>query len=154
METSEFSASINFLLISLFISLLNFSTNSLLSYLLSLAALLNSYTNSSIIFSSCFNFLSFAIFIDSSSSPPNSLFKLIKNSSTNLYSTFPDSNSSIIFSFHTSADSPYIYERTYYTYSSTIAPLNFILKNNLHAVINPPTFPTSLLKMASLATSI
>ena len=46
------------------------------------------------------------------------------------------------------------YDKTHYTCSSTILPLNFILTNNLHAVMNPPTFAASPLKMAGFATSI
>ena len=344
MEADRFSASINFLLIPLFIPRLNSSTNGLPSYLLSLAAHLNSYMNSSIILSPCSNFLNSAAFTNSSSLPPNSFFKLVKNSSadsysmsqtsfslylhnqwTNFhilscagkpqmraihtyvgctkaitndwdirtsvaikalsaniswtaerirtiglalesahqfipndiwciskrqvlveiqayqcsniisyllklawqlpsgtsfdhvmatacvwiitllyiylciweldlklnninyscwyfslsvshhililnpwntiqpqyhnqwvsylwYSTFTDSNSSITFFFHTSVDSPCTYERTHWTCFSTIAPLNFIFKNNLHAMMNSLTFSVFLLKMASLAT--
>ena len=154
MEPSWFSDSINFLLIAPFIPLLNSSTSSHSSYPLPLAALLNSWTNSSIVLFSCSNFLSFATFTASSSPPPNSFFRLMKNSFTDSYSTFSDSNSSIIFSFYISTDPPCIYESTHYTCSSTVTSLIFILKYNLHAVTNSPILPTSPLKMAGLATSM
>ena len=154
MEAGRFSASINFLLIPPFIPLLNSSTKGLPSYPLPLATLLNFCTNSSIFFPPCSSFLNSAAFADSYSPSPNSFFKLIKNSSANSYSTSSDSNSSITFSFHTSVDPPYIYKRIHCTCFSTVTSLNFILKNSLHAVINPPTFSASLLKIAGLATSM
>ena len=153
MEAGRFSASINFLLIPPFIPLLNSSTKGLPSYPLPLATL-NFCTNSSIVFSPYSSFLNSAVFADSYSPSPNSFFKLIKNSSADSYSTSSDSNSSITFSFHTSVDPPYIYERIHCTCSSTVTSLNFILKNSLHAMINPPTFSASLLKIAGLATSM
>ena len=154
MEPSWFLVSINFLLIAPFIPLLNSFTKGLLSYLLPLSALLNSCTNLFIVFSPCFSFLSSATFTDSPFPPPNSFFKLIKNFSTVLYSIFPIFNSSIMFSFHMFTDPPCTYERTYWTCSSTVTSLIFILKYNLYTITNPPTLPASPLKMAGLATSI
>ena len=104
-----FSASINFLLIAPLISLLNSSINSLSLYLLLLATLQNSYTNSSIVLPPCSNFFNSTTFTNSLSPPPNSLFIVVKNSPTNSYSNDPSSRSSNIFSFQMSADSPYIY---------------------------------------------
>ena len=72
------SASISFLLIPPFIPLLNSSINSLLSYSLPQATLLNSYTNSSIILPPCFNFFNSTTFTNSLSPPPNSFFIAIK----------------------------------------------------------------------------
>ena len=66
------SASISFLLIILFISFLNSSTSSFPSYPLSLATLLNFYTNSSIILFPYSTFFNSTIFIISLSPPPNS----------------------------------------------------------------------------------
>ena len=154
MEVGGFSDSINFLWISPFIPRLNSSTNGFLSYPLPLAACLNSCMNSSIVLSPCSSFLNSAVFTDFFSSPPNSFLKLVKNFSTDLYSISPDSNSSITFSFHTSADPSCTYDKIHYTCSSTVAPLSFILKNNLHTVIKPPTFAAFPLKMASFATSM
>ena len=81
------------------------------SYLLPLAILLNSCTNSSIVLPLCSNFLNSATFTTSLSSPPNSLFTPTKNSPADLYSTSSVSKSSSIFSFYTSADPFYTYER-------------------------------------------
>ena len=86
MFDGSLSASINFLLIVPFIPLLNFSTNGLLLYSLPLTALLNSYTNSSIVFSFYFNLLNSATFIDSLFSSSNSFLIFIKNSPTILLS--------------------------------------------------------------------
>ena len=140
MEAGRFSASINFLLIPPFIPYLNSSTNGLPSYLLPLTVLLNSCMNSSIVLPPCSNRLNSAAFTDFSSSPPNSLFKLFKNSSADLYSTSPDSSSSMIFSFYTSADPSCIYDSIHCTCPSTDSLLNLILIYSLHAVIKPPTF--------------
>ena len=74
----QYSASINFLLITLFISHLNSSTNSLLLYLLSLAILLNTYTNCSIVLLFYSTFFSYATFIISLPPPLNSSFKFDK----------------------------------------------------------------------------
>ena len=72
---------INFFLITLFISHLNFSTNCLPSYLLPFTTFLNSYTNSSIIlllYSTFFNSITFIILLFPLL---NSSFKSDKNSS-------------------------------------------------------------------------
>ena len=82
-------ASINFLLIGLLIPLLNSSISSLSSYLLSLAALRNSYTNSSIVFPPCSNLFSFTTFANSLSPLPNSFFISTKKSPTVSYSNNP-----------------------------------------------------------------
>ena len=140
MKASEFSTSINFLLISPFIPLLNSFTNGLPSYPLSLAVLLNSCTNYSIIFFLCSSFLNSATLTDSSSPLLNFFFKLIKNSSTVSYLISPASDSSITFSFHTSAVPPCTYDNIHCTCPSTDSPLNLILIYSLHATINPPTF--------------
>ena len=68
----DLSAFMSFLLITLFISCLNYSTNSLFSYPLSLAVLLNSCINYSIVLLSCFAFFNLATFIVLSSSLLNS----------------------------------------------------------------------------------
>jgi len=70
-----FSTSISFLLIVLFVPLLNSSTSALPLYLLLLAALQNSCTNSSIVFPSYSILLSSATLTDSLSSP-NSLIPI------------------------------------------------------------------------------
>ena len=148
------SASINFLLITPFITLLNSSINGLPSYPLHLAALLNSCMNSSIILPSYFNFFNFVAFTDSSSSPQNSFLIAVKNFPTDSYSITPSSKSSKTFSFQISADPLCTNNNTHYTCSSTIASLIFILRYNLHAVTNSPTLPASLLKIGGLATSM
>ena len=78
----SYSASINFLLITLFIPLLNSSTNSLSSHLLFLAILLNSCTNSFIVFSHYFTFFNSATFIILLSPLLDSSFKSNKSSPT------------------------------------------------------------------------
>ena len=145
-------AFINFLLIAPLISLLNSFINSLSSYLLSLAALQNSYTNSSIVLPPCSNFFNSATFTNSSSSSPNSLFIVTKNSPTDSYSNNPSSRSSNIFSFQMSADPFYTYDSTYWICSSTITSLILILIYSLQAVKNSDTFPASSLKTSDLAT--
>ena len=107
------SASINFLLIIPFISLLNSSINSLPLYPLPLAALLNSWINSSIVLPSCSNLFNSATFTDFSSPPPNSFLIAAKNSSTNSYSSSPSFKSSSTFSFQISADPSCIYDSTH-----------------------------------------
>jgi len=76
------STSISLHLITLFIFFLNSLINGLSLYLLSLTALLNSYTNSSIVFDSCSIFFSSATFIDLLSSLPNSFLSLARKSLT------------------------------------------------------------------------
>ena len=95
----DLSASINFLLIAPLIPLLNSSTSSLPSYPLSFAALLNSYTNSFIVFPSYSNLLNSATLTNSSSPPPNSFLISAKNSPTVSYSNSSTFKSSNIFSF-------------------------------------------------------
>ena len=75
------SDSMNLHQMTLFISLLNFSINGLLLCPLSLATLLNSCTNSSIISLLYSIFFNSAIFIVSSSLPPNSFFRSAQKSS-------------------------------------------------------------------------
>ena len=140
--------------IAVLIPLLNSSTNDLLSYSLPLAALLNSYTNSSIVFppySSLFNSI---IFTDSLSPSLNSFLISAKNSPTISYSSNPSSKSSNIFSFYTSADSSYIYERIYCICSSTTTSLIFILIYNLHAIMKPKTCDKVLSNTCGFATSM
>ena len=149
-----FFASINFLLIAPLIPLLNSSINSLPLYLLLLATLQNSYTNSSIVLPPCSNFFNSTTFTNSLSLPPNSLFIVVKNSPTNSYSNDPSSRSSSIFSFQMSANSPYTYDSIHWICSSTVTFLILILMYSLQAVKNPNTFPASLLKTSSLATSL
>ena len=96
-----------------FIPCLNSSINGLLSYLLSLAALLNSYMNSSIIFPSYSSLFNSAIFDLSLSSPPNSFLIFAKNSPAVLYSNNLASKSSSIFFFQTSANLSCTYDSTH-----------------------------------------
>ena len=77
-----FSASMSFLLIISFIPLLNSSINSLSSYSFPLTTLLNSWTNSSLVFSPYSIFFNSVTFIILSSPPLNSSFKSNKNSPT------------------------------------------------------------------------
>lgn len=106
------SASINFLIIIQFITILNFSTNSLPVYSLPLATLLNSYTNFSIVPLPCSTFFNSATFIVLLSFPLNYLFKSAKNSPTVIYSNVLAFKSSKKFSFQVSADPPCIYDNT------------------------------------------
>ena len=147
------SISIN-LLIVLFISLLNSSTNALLLYLLSLTAFQNFCTNFFIIFSLYSILLSSTTFTDFSSPPPNSFLNSNKNSLANLDFASSNSKSSNKFFFYISADLSYIYDNTYCICFSTIVSLIFILRYNLYVVINPPTFSTSPLNTSGLATLI
>ncbi len=79
-------------------SSLKFSTNDLLLYLLSLAALLNFCTNSSIVFQPSFNLLNSATFIDCMLLSPNSFLMSTKNSSMFSYSSnLPFKSSSSMF---------------------------------------------------------
>ena len=132
LNTSEkYSDSISFYLIILFIPHLNSSTNSLSSYPLSLAILLNFCTNSSIIFSS------YSTFIILSSPLPNSCFKSVTNPPTIVNMRLPFSKSSIMFSFHISTNLFYTYDNTYCTCSSTNTSPIFILMYNLYTIKNP-----------------
>ena len=153
MEASWFSASINFLLIILFIPLLNSSTNSFLSYPLPLTTHLNSCTNSSIIFSPCSSFLNSAAFTDFSSPLPNSFFRLIKKSSAVSYSNSPISNSSITFSFYISTVPLYTYDRIQWICVSTDSSLILILIYSLQAVIKSATLAIIPSKIWSFITS-
>ena len=139
------STSINLLLITPFILLLNSSTSSLPSYSLLLAALLNSYTNSSIVLPPCSNLLNSATFTDSLSPPPNTFLISAKNSSTISYSNSHPSRSSNTFPFHMSATLSYTYDNIHWICSSTSASLILIYMYSLHTVINPAT----LLKLPS-----
>ena len=136
-----------------FIPLLNSSTNSLSLYLLSLTILLNFWTNSSIVFPYCSNLFTSAIFIVFSSPLPNSFLRSAKNSPAVLYSSNFSSKSSSIFSFYTSADLSYTYNKIYYIYSSTVIFLIFILIYNLHAITKSNTFLELPLNICGLATS-
>ena len=148
----EHFTSINFLLITLFIPLLNSSINDLPSYSLSLTALLNSYTNFSIVLLSCFTFFNSATFIISSSPPLNSFFKSDKNSPTIAQLKLLLSRSSIIFSFYTFTDHSCTYDNTHCICSSTTASLILVLIYSLYAIKNPETFSAFPLNVCSLAT--
>ena len=154
MLLKDLSASISFLIIVSFIPLLNFSTKDLSSYPLPLTALLNSYTNSSIILFPYFTFFNLATFIISSSPLPNSFFKFAKDSSTIAYSNISASNSSKMFSFQISADPPHTYDNTHWICSSIVNFLILILIYNLHTIKNPETFPASLLNIYGFVTSM
>ena len=154
MLVGGFSTSINFLLIALFILLLNFSISALSSYPLPLAALQNSCINSSMVFPFCSIPLSSATFTNSLSSPPNFFLNSNKNSPADPNSTSSVSKSSSKFSFHMSTKSSYTYNSIYWIFFSTIAHLIFILRYSLYTVIKPPTFPASPLKTSGLAISI
>ena len=147
-------ASINFLLIVPFISLLNSSINILPLYLLSLAVLQNFYMNSFIILPICFILLSSTTLTDSLSPSPNFFLSINKNSSADSNSTFSISKSSNKFFFHKSADLLCTYNSIHYICSYTIVSLILILKYNLHIITNSPTFSASLLNTSSLATFI
>ena len=121
------SASINFLLITLFISCLNFSTKAFFLYSLSLAALLISCTNFFMVLELYSTFFSFAIFADLLSFSPNFFFNSSKNSLVVTNSIFSTSKSSSIFFFQISANSFYTYVEIHYTYSSTDSSLILIL---------------------------
>ena len=116
----------SFLLITLFISLLNFSKN-LPSYLLFLNAFLNSCMNPSIDLFPYSTFFNSTIFIILLSSLPNSFFKFAKNSSTITYLSALISKSSKMFPFQISANLPYTYDNIHWICSSTTAFLILIL---------------------------
>ena len=132
-------------------SLLNSSTNSIPSYLLSLATFLNSYTNSSIVLLPCSTFFNSTTFIILSSPLSNYCFKSIRNCPTIIYTKFPASKFSIMFSFQISTNPPYTYNNTYCTCFSTKLFLIFILISNLHSIRNLETFSTSPLNFGGLA---
>ena len=152
-ELGYHSDSMSLWCIMVLILFLNSSTNSLLSYLLPLATLLNSYTNSSIGLPLCSNLFSLATFTDSSSSPPNSFLISAKNFPIVSYSSSPPSRSSNIFSFYTSATSSCTYDNTHWICSSTSVPLILICIYSLHTVINPATLPELPSNSCNLATS-
>ena len=138
----------------MYIPLLNSSTSDLLLYLLSLATLLNSCMNSSIILLPCSSLLNSATFIYSLSSSLNFFLISAKNFPAILYSNNLLFKSSSIFSFQTSTDPPCIYERIYCIYSSTATLFIFILIYNLHAVTNPEIFDEVLSNTCGLTTSV
>ena len=96
-----------------FISLLNSSTKSLLLYLLSLTTLLNFWTNSFIVLPLYYNLFNSTIFTISLSPLLKSFFISTRNSPTISYSNKPSSKSSNVFSFQTSTDPSYTYNRIY-----------------------------------------
>ena len=138
----------------MFILYLNSSIKRYSLYLLPLIVFLNFCTNSYIIFSSYFILFSFATSTVSLSLPPNFFFISAKNSPTIFYSNISPSKSSKIISFHTSANSPCIYDKIHWICSSTTTSLIFILIYNLHAIIKPEIFPGVPSNTCSLATSV
>ena len=99
-EPGCYSDSMSLWCIMVLIPLLNSSTSDLLLYLLSLAALLNFCTTSSIVFWPSFNLLNSATFIDCLFLSPNSFLMSTKNSSMFSYSSnLPFKSSSSMFSF-------------------------------------------------------
>ena len=153
-ELSWCSASINFLLIAPFIPFLNFSINSLPLYLLFLATLWNSYTNSSVIFPSCSNLFNSATFTNSLSPSLNFFLMSAKNSPTVLYSSNSLFRFFNVFSFQISTNPSCTYDNTYWIYSSTATPFIFICIYNLYGITNPETFDKALLNTCSLTTSV
>ena len=109
-ECSDF---INLFLITLFIPLLNFSTNSLLLYPFLLATFWNFCTNFFIVQLSCFTFFNSTTFIILLSPLPNSFFKSIKNSPTVIYSNSSFSKFFMIFFFQISANPLCTYDNTH-----------------------------------------
>ena len=108
--------------------------------------------NSSIGFPLCFSLLNSATFTDFSFPFPNSFLISAKNSPMFSYSSSPSSKSSNVFSFQTSADSPYTYDSIYCICSSTGTPLILIYMYSLHAMINLVIFPELSLNFCGLAT--
>jgi len=108
-DTSRYSDSISFYLITLFIPCLNFSINGYLLYLLSFATFLNSCINSCV-FNFCSIFFNSIIFIVLLFPPSNSYLRLVRKFFTiaNLKLSF--SKSFIIFSFQILANSLYMLE--------------------------------------------
>ena len=124
MLLEDHSTSISFLLIILFIPLLNSSTNSLSLYLLLLTALLNFCTNFSIIlffYSTLFNSTTFIVLLFSLS---NFFFGSTKIFSTVLYSKISTSRFSKTFSFQIFADSFYIYIIASTKFTLLLSPLS------------------------------
>ena len=154
MEASYYFDSMSFQYIIPFISLLNSSIKGCLLYLLSLATLLNSYTNSFIVFSFCSKFFNSVALTIFSSHLLNSFFMSAKKFSTVSYSNTSTSRSSKTFSFHTSAEHPCIYDRIHCICSSSMSSLILILMNNLYAIINSETFSKLLSNTCGLATSV
>ena len=122
------------------IPLLNSSTNALLLYLLFLIVLLNFYTNSFIVFLYCSTLLSLATLTTSLSLLSNFFLNPNKNFFNNSNFTFSVSKFSRIFFFYISADPLSIYNSIYCICFSIAALLIFILKYNLHTIINFPIF--------------
>ena len=123
-------------------ALLNSFINNLSLYSLLLTAFLNSCTNFFITLFSYSNFFNSATFIISLYFSLNSFFRSIRYSSTVTNSKLSFSRSSIIFSFQMSTNSPYTYNKTHYTCSSTDVSLIFILIYNLHTIKNLKTLLT------------
>ena len=137
-----------------FMSFLNSSISSHSLYLFSLAAFLNSCTNSSIIFHLYSNLFSFATFTTSLSLSPNSFIRFARNSPIISYSKTPTSKFSKIFFFHIFAKLPCTYNSIHWIYFFTASPLIFILINNLYAITNSKTFSTILSNNCSSATFV
>jgi len=76
-----------------------------------------------------------------------------KNSPAVSYSITSVSRSSKIFSFQTSSNPPYTYDKIHWICYFTATPLIFILMYNLHTVMNPETFPALPSNVCGLATS-
>ena len=121
------SASISFLLITLFIPCLNSSTKALFSYLLPLDALLNSCTNFSIILDPSSTLFSSVTFSDLLSSFLHFFFNSAKILLLLQIIIFPTFKSSSIFSFQTSTDLPCTYVKIHYICFSTDFSLILIL---------------------------
>lgn len=111
MPRRDHSASISLCLILLLIFLLNSSIRAFSLYPLSLAALLNIWTNLFMVQGSCFSYLSSATFVDLLSPFPNSFFNTTNNFSANKDSQSSNSKSAKMFSFYILADPSYIYIR-------------------------------------------
>ena len=105
--------------------------NSLISkhslYLLPLAILLKSCTNSSIVLSSCSILFNSATFIDSSFPPPNSFLISAKNSPIDSNSNSLASNSSNIFFFQISANPSWTCDNIHWICFSTMSQTSFSL---------------------------
>jgi len=140
-------------LIASFIPLLNSLIKAYSFYLLPLITLLDSYTNSSIVFdhySTLFNFTTLANMLFPLL---NSFFCLARKSLTNGNSNFLVSKSSKTFFFQISTNSSYTYVKTHYSYSSTDTFLILNLIYNLHTITKHATLLVFLLDVDSLVTS-
>lgn len=139
---------INFFWVTPFISLLNSLINSLLSKPLSLVALLNSYTNFSIFFYSCFTFFNLTNFTNLLSPFLNSYFRLVIKS-------FTIANSKLLSHFlFKYLLTLLIYSKTYWTCSFTVTSLIFILMSSPYTVIKSETLLVFSLNVGSLDTFI